>query len=288
LTTTTTGAIKDGIRGREDEIGLYVAGGKGKTSRRTPEEIRDFSGRIGLDPEPLVYASRMSAKIDSAGLQDGYNIYHHVFFLTKGGEWAVVQQGMSERTRLARRYHWLSESFDDFVVEPHKGIISQKRGTALNLVARAIDEARSVMTELSHDAPDRSVRELEKLKRLNLPRRHSLLLDDLSPKHVGKVLIKTYENPPEDFEGLIGRRGVGGKTLRALALLADLLYGAPPSYEDPFVYSFAHGGKDGTPFPVERDVYDRTIEVLERAIESAKLGRRERLDALRRLSRLFG
>jgi hypothetical protein len=288
LTTTTTGAIKEGIKGREEEIGLFVAGGKGRASRKTPDEITEVAERIGLAPAPLVYASRMSAKVDSAGLQDGYDIYHHVFFLTKKGDWAVVQQGMNERTRFARRYHWLSESLEDFVVEPHQGIISEKRGTALNLVDREIDGARSLIAELSTEPPDWTVRELERLKTLRLPRRHDLLLSDLSPKHVGKVLLSTYEKPPEGFADLLGRRGVGAKTLRALALLSDLLYGEKPSYRDPFVFSFAHGGKDGTPFPVEREVYDRTIEVLERAVESAKIGRKERLDALRRLSRAFG
>ncbi len=287
LTTTTTGAIKEGIKGREKDLGLYVAGGKGRASRKTPGEITAISERLGLDPGPLVYASRMSAKVDSAGLQDGYGIYHHVFFLTKNGRWAVVQQGMNELTRYARRYHWLSESVNDYVVEPHEGIISEKSGTALNLVARNSGEARNVITELSKKVPDKTVKELEKLKGLRLPERHTLLLSDLSPKHVGKVLLSTYENPPDDFESLLGRRGVGQKTLRALALLADLVYGASPSYEDPFVYSFAHGGKDGTPFPVQRKVYDGTIEVLERAIQSAKVGRRDKLDALRRLSSAF-
>jgi hypothetical protein len=287
LTTTTAGAIKDAIRGIEEELNIFIAGGKGKTSRKTPEEIMRVADRIGFDPSPLVYASRMSAKVDSAALQDGYEIYHHTFFFTPKGVWAVVQQGMNTGKRYARRYHWLSEELDSFVVEPHKGIWSVKRGNALNLVAKESLETQRVMTELASSDPFKIKAELEKMKEMKLPDRHKLLLKDINPSRISKILLTTYERKPENFEELLGTEGLGPKTLRALALISDVVYGAPPSYEDPFVYSYAHGGKDGTPYPVNRRVYDKSVEVLEKAIKLAKIGRREKVEALRRLSSLF-
>ena len=288
LTTTTTAAIKEGIRGLERELGLIAAGGKGRTSRKTPDEIRRWAEWLGFDPENLVYASRMAAKVDSAALQDGYQIYHHAFFFTPKGHWVVVQQGMNTSTRYSRRYHWLSDSLESFVVEPHSGIMSSKRGSALNLTARLSAEARKVIAELATAPPWKVVKELEKLKEFKLPARHELLIKDINPKNIQKTLLKTYERAPRDFEELLSIQGVGPKSIRALALVADIIYGAKPSYEDPFVYSFAHGGKDGTPYPVNRRVYDKTIEVLESAIKSAKIGRKDKLLALKRLSLAFG
>lgn len=287
LTTTTTGALKESLRNLQWEIGLFVAGGKGKTSKKTPEEIESIAERTGLSAEPLIYASRLSAKVDNSALQDGYQIYHHAFFFTKDGDWAVVQQGMNPTSHYARRYHWLGETLESFVKEPHSGILSARRGEALNLVARESSRAQGVITELAREEPTKVSRELKRLTEMKLPERHTLLLQDLRPQSVEKILLKTYLQPPQDFERLLATHGVGPKTLRALALLSDLLFGTPPSYKDPFVYSYAHGGKDGTPYPVDREVYLNTIETLEKAIKRAKVGQNNRIEALKRLGKIF-
>ena len=261
-----------------------MAGGKGKTSRKTPDELRLIGDRYGIDAEPLVYASRMTAKVDSTAIQDGYQIYHHTIIFTKNGFWAVVQQGMNERSRFARRYHWIKTG--NFVDSPHTGIISQKRSNfVVDTVARSAQKAREVITQLSHEKPEKIERELKRIKELNLPRRHQLLARDINPDRIKKVFLTTYEFQPENFETLLGIRGLGPKSLRALALLADVVYGAPPSYTDPAVYSYAHGGKDGIPYPVDRQLYDRSIEILEKAIKESNLGRKDKIEALRRLAK---
>jgi len=288
LTTTTTGALKEGIRGKERELGFFVAGGKGKASRKTPEELVRIAQITGLDASPLVRASRLTAKVDTSALQDGYQIYHHAFLVTKSGLWGVVQQGMNERRKTARRYHWVGEGLKSFVEEPHSGIVAERREQlVLDLTRRKAAENRNLVVELSRSDPERTAKEIEKLKELKLPRRHALLLSDINPKYLGKILLKTYEKAPADFEKLLEIRGVGPKTIRALSLLSDLIYGKSPSFEDPALYSFAHGGKDGHPFPVQKRIYDRSIEVIERAIKLSKLGRTEKLKALRKLSEIF-
>jgi hypothetical protein len=287
VTTTVCGALKEAVRGREHDLGLFVAGGKGATSRKTPAEIETFGDRhsIAVSPADLVYASRMSAKVDSTALQDGYQLYHHCFFFTASGQWAVVQQGMNEGTRWARRYHWLSTRLSDFVCEPHAAVCTQQRAQqVLNLVAEESDEARRTTALLSQERPERLAGEIRKLQSLDLPRRHELLVRDLRPESVERIMLRSYERQPEDFRALLEVPGVGPKTIRALALVAELVYGVKGSTRDPARYSFAHGGKDGYPYPVDRTTYDRSIEVLREAVAKAKLGERERLDALRRLS----
>lgn len=286
VTTTTCGALKEGIKGLEHELGLFVAGGKGSTSRRTPQEIEARGNLLVVHPAPLIYASRMAAKVDNTALQDGYQIYHHTFIFDREGRWCVVQQGMNPATRYARRYHWLSEGLEDFVCEPHAAICCDKRGEPLNMVAAESEEARKASTLLSQEKPRRLVSELKKLKNLELPAHHQVLLQDIHPDRLAGIFLKTYERQPEDFEQLLGMRGVGPKTIRALSLLSELVYGAKVSFRDPVRYSFAHGGKDGHPYPVDRAVYDRSIEAMERAIRQAKLGRREKLEAFRRLGSL--
>ncbi len=286
LTTTVCGALKEALKEAGNELGVFVCGGKGRVSRRTPQEIEAVADRLGLPGEKLVYASRMSAKVDSNAVQDGYQIYHHTFILTTEGKWAVVQQGMNEQTGWARRYHWLSDAVQRFVEEPHAGIVSEHPGETLNLVASESGAARETITQLSHEKPDKLIAELKRLPELELPRRHQVLLSDVHPERLSTVFEKTYDRQAEDFESLLGMPGVGAKTLRALSLLSEILYGAPPSFRDPARFSFAHGGKDGHPYPVDRRNYDRTTEILRKAIEKAKLGRREQLDALRRLSRI--
>ncbi|MCL5736169.1 MAG: DUF763 domain-containing protein [Actinobacteria bacterium] len=289
VTTTVCGALKDGLRGLEHDCGLIVAGGKGAVSRKTPGEIEASaaSGTLRADPRPLIYASKMAAKVDSSGLQDGYQIYHHSFFFTSGGKWAVIQQGMNDQNRKARRYHWLSDTVRDFVVEPHKAIASQASGTSiLNMVARESLEAQHVVTQLSHEPPDRTINRLRRLKELSMPARHAVELRDIKPENLAKIFLSTYERQPENFEVLLGLPGVGPKTVRALTLIAELVYGTAASRTDPVLFSYAHGGKDGFPFPVDRALYDQNVEFLHQAIVQAKLGRTERLDALGRLARV--
>jgi hypothetical protein len=290
LTTTACGALKEALRDLGGELGLFVAGGKGKTSRQTPREIEELGDRFALsgDAGKLVYASRMAAKVDSAAVQDGYQIYHHTFVFTREGSWAVVQQGMNEAARYARRYHWLSDGLSDFVREPHFAIISDPNpgSPILNMVAQEGEGCRNTSSALAREKPQSLVRELEKMRLLELPSRHAILAQDLHPNTLERVFLKTYESQPADFETLLGLPGVGAKSIRALALIADLVHGDRISFRDPARFAFAHGGKDGHPYPVDRKNYDHSIQFLREALEKAKVGERERLEGLRRLARL--
>jgi hypothetical protein len=291
LTTTTTGALKEAVKGREADLGLFVAGGKGAASRKTPAEIIAHGERhtIARPADDLVYASKVSAKVDNTAVQDGYQLYHHAFFFAPSGEWAVVQQGMNDATGYARRYHWLSAGVEDFVNEPHAAICSEQRGQlVLNLVAEESEEARRASALLAAEPPDKLAKELRKAQELELPARHHIIATDLRPESFERTLAKAYEQPPETFEGLLATPGVGPKTIRALALIADLIYGARASVRDPATFSFAHGGKDGIPYPVDRPTYDRSIEVLRQAVDRAKIEDRQKLAALKRLARQAG
>jgi len=288
VTTTTCGALKEALKGLERETGLYVAGGKGAASRRTPKEILSFGAELQVDPEDLIFASRMSAKVDSAALQDGYQIYQHSFFFDRLGNWTVVQQGMNEDTRYARRYHWTNRVLKDFVCEPHAAVCCDRREAPLNMVAGESAEARSVSTTLAQEPPDRLLGHIKHLQELHLPEHHEVRLRELNPGRLHSILVKTYEEQPQDFEGLLGMPGVGAKTIRSLSLIAELVYGVGSSFRDPVRYSFAHGGKDGHPYPVDRANYDRSIRILQSALERAKIGDRDRLAALRRLGRMVG
>lgn len=284
VTTTLCGALKEGLKGIERDLGLFVAGGKGAASRQTPKELELWGERISLNPVPLVYASRMSAKVDSAAIQDGYQLYHHSFIFTSKGSWAVVQQGMNETNRYARRYHWLSEKVTDFVNEPHAAILSETRGEALNLVASESAPARTTITGIATEQnPEALLSDIKKLKTLDLPGRHEIIVADLHPDSISKILLSTYERQPQNFEQLLGLSGVGPKTIRALSLVSELIYGVAPSYRDPARYSFAHGGKDGIPYPVDRQTYDQSIEILSKAINRSKLELSEKRAALGRL-----
>ncbi len=287
VTTTVCGAIKQGVKGLERELGFFVAGGKGKASLKTPENILSFGEALSIDPDDLVYASRMSAKVDNTGLQDGFTLYHHVFFFTTDGGWAVVQQGMNQANRYARRYHWLGEGLSSFTCEPHTGIWAARRERdVLNLVAREGEGARRAAALLGRDTPETLTKELRKVQALKLPPRHEILARDLHPDRLYKIFLKTYEAQPADFEKLIGLRGVGPKTMRALALLSELIYGEKVSFRDPARFSYAHGGKDGHPYPVDRKAYDRSIELLKQAVERARIGDREKIEAIRKLERI--
>src|SRR3954467_3967180 len=285
VTTTATGALKEAVRPLQHELGLYVAGGKGATSRRTPGEITAACERLGRDPEPLVRASKLAAKVDNSAVQSGHQLYHHSFVFTATGSWCGVQQGMSDESRTARRFHWLGEGVESFVEEPHAAVCDDRRGVLVNLVAEESGAARDALVELAREQPAVAVNTLDRAAELVMPRRHELKLADVNPRYLDKILLKTYAEAPRDFEELLGIQGVGAKTLRALALVAELVYGTPASTRDPARYAFAHGGKDGTPFPVDRRTYDRTVEVLGNALNASHVDRSERVKAFARLAR---
>jgi hypothetical protein len=288
VTTTVTGAVKEAIRGAERDFGFWAAGGKGRTSRRAPAEITAACETVSREPAPLVYASRMAAKVDSAAVQDGYELYHHAFFFTPAGDWCVVQQGMSDEAGTARRYHWLSETLPSFVSEPHAAVCCDARGEALNLVAGENAPVRDASAELARQPPAVTLAAAARLPRLVMPGRHDIRREDIRTPYLEKILTKTYERAPEDFETLLGMPGVGGKTLRALALVSEVIYGTPASMRDPARFAFAHGGKDGHPFPVDRQTYDRTIGVLHGALDRARLDRSEKVRAFKRLAAFAG
>ena len=285
LTTTVCGALKEGVRDVSG-TGLVIAGGKGRASRRTPQEIEAACWTSGQNATPLVLASRLSAKVDSAAVQDGFQVYHHTFVFTDDGTWAVVQQGMCEANAMARRYHWLNPPrFDS---DPHAAISGAAGATqeVLNLVAAEAEGNRDVSAALAREAPTTVVRELRRMRALVMPRRHEIRLSDVDPDRVERILLHAYEAQPGSYTDLLSVPGVGAKALRALSLVAELAYGEPASVRDPVSYSFAHGGKDGTPFPVDRATYDGTIESVRRAVAEARLGRNDKVEALRRLARL--
>ena len=286
VTTTVCGAVKEAIRGNETDFGFYAAGGKGATSRKTPAEIASACEKLSVDPTALVYASRLSAKVDSAAVQDGYQIYQHAFFFTPSGDWSVVQQGMSDATGMARRYHWLSSSLESFVEEPHEAVCCDATTSreSWNFVARESEPARSAAAALARERPEETLKVLRGLPVLDLPRHHDIREEDVAGRYLPKILLKTWEQAPKDFERLLGIEGVGPKTLRALGLAAEVLFGSPVSTRDPARFSFAHGGKDGHPYPVDRSVYDRTISVLHNALDRSKIDHGEKVAALRRLA----
>ena len=285
LTTTVCGALKEGISGLESELGFFVAGGKGRASRKTPSQIEQYCQDLSMDAENLIYASKMSAKVDNTALQDGYQLYHHTFLFTKEGKWSVIQQGMNTDNLYARRYHWNSEGVKNFVCEPHQAICCNIKGKSLNMVAQESDKARQVATLLSKEKPEKIVSEIKKVEQLILPKHHDIKPLNLNTKRFEKILIKTYEHQSENFEELLGLKGVGPKTIRALSLLSELVYGAKPSFNDPARFSFSHGGKDGHPYPVDKNNYDFSIDFLSKCINNAKINNQDKKEAFKRLSR---
>ncbi|MFQ5957628.1 MAG: DUF763 domain-containing protein [Candidatus Brocadiales bacterium] len=295
LTTTTLGALKEGLRGREKELGIFICGGKGKTSRKTPDELRDWGDKLSLPNgtiEGLVYNSRMSAKVDNVALQDGHQIYHHNIVFTKGGVWAVIQQGMNEERRSARRYHWLSSRVSNLVEEPHSAICAQSKADVLDMTARDSRKSREMSSQLVSsdinallkDLKTMSEKQLVKPKEvLDMPARHPIHRMDYNTSRLEKILLNAHEHNPHGFEELLAIKGVGPKTIRALALVSELIYGARASVRDPARFSFAHGGKDGYPYPVDRETYDQTVAVLEAGIKKSQLGSSEKFAALKRL-----
>jgi hypothetical protein len=287
VTTTVCGAVKEAIRGQEREFGFHVAGGKGRTSRLTPSEVTAACETLGRDPVPLVHASKLAAKVDNAAVQDGYQLYQHTFIFLPDGRWCVVQQGMNGTTKTARRYHWISEGIRSFVEEPHAAVCCDDRGRpVLNLVAAEGRDVREHSVALAGRPAD-VLGAVGRTPLLVMPGRHHVVeAEDVNPRYHEKKLVKTYDRQPATYEALLEVEGVGPKTLRALALASELIYGTPASTRDPARFSFAHGGKDGFPYPVDRKTYEKTIAVLKKALERGRIDRSEKVQALKRLARV--
>jgi hypothetical protein len=320
ITTSVIGALKRGLRPIEDDLGIYVCGGRGKHSRKTPEELASVGDRTGLDAAKLVGNSRMVAKVDGACVQDGFELYLHGFFVTKEGDWTVVQQGMNGGRKIARRYHWLSEGLQSFVEEPHAAIEGEPVGEIVNLVDARAKKLRDAQVELVKGGPDRILAELARIERhderagaqgvlpfpgtadtlaaraaeraagatsvsphMRLPMRHHLTSRDVVTRRLHAALAAAQERGPIDFQDVLATPGVGARTLLSLALVAEVLHGTPSRFSDPARFSLAHGGKDGHPFPVPLRVYDETIRTMKRAVDAARIGRSDRLFAIRRL-----
>ncbi len=309
LTTTTLGALKEGLRGIESNLGIFVCGGKGKTSRKTPQHIQNWGEFIGLSMEKidkLIYASKISAKVDTSLIQDGFQIYHHNLIFSKSGKWTVIQQGMNTEFQKARRYHWFSSNVKDFVEEPHSGIISQTKVKPLNLTAKESNQNREISAGLATEEPNQFLRDfkiilkktdkglIKKQKKGGFTEMslkniefnwHPVVNEKFDLKRLQKTILLAYSQKPEDFEELLSLKGIGPKTIRALSLVSELIYGAKPSYEDPARYSFAVGGKDGTPYPVDRSIYDQTLEIMEKGIKKSKISNKEKVEAQKRLNK---
>ena len=282
ITTSVMNALKKSVNLRSSELGVYICGGRGRSSRQTPAELLDVAERTGLDGEALVRCSRLSAKVDNTAVQDGFQLYLHSFVVTAEGDWAVIQQGMNPAGRMARRYHWLSSSLESFTQEPHASVCGLNQGLILNLTHREAAMTKEGILELTRERPDRLLHEAA----LVMPCRHEVTAGDVDLKRLGAALILAHESEVADFESLLLLPGVGPRTLQSLTLVSEVIHGTPSRFTDPARFSFAHGGKDGHPFPVPTEIYDRTIEVLDRAIHSARLGERDKTEALKHLSRV--
>ena len=355
ITTSVMYALKRGLNPRAKELGIYVCGGRGKYSRMTPDELLQIAGQEGLNGDELVRNSKLVAKVDNNAVQDGFQLYQHNFILTKSGQWAVVQQGMNAAEKKARRYHWCSADLRSFVEEPHTAVVGENRGKILNLTDKQADGARCNILEMSHEEPERMIKEIQQIgkpasemiliqggevskkavsfpgltresiserdcrvkpdndrqlsendiiqgslfpeleetntfeqihstgRSIIMPAHHDVQAQDVDLKRLGGVLATAYERQPKDFESLLLTPGLGPRTLQSLALVSEVIYGTPSRFTDPARFSFAHGGKDGHPFPVPLKIYDESIRVLRDSIEKSKLGYKDKSDCIRRL-----
>lgn len=293
LTTVVTGVLRNAV---SPDHGLLVLGGKGALSKNVPNELEIVATLYNMSENKLrefEYASRMTAKVDNTAIQDGYQLYHHAFFVSKNGMWAVVQQGMDSYTKTARRYHWISEGLNSFIDEPHKGIIGDtKKEIVLNMTAKQSSEARQISVDLVKEGPRRIINDLKSIVKgpmdewLDMKTKRDIRIDVLYlPKRINwDAVRRAYEIQPRNYEELLSIRGIGPAVVRALALVSELVYGKPASWKDPVKYTFAHGGKDGVPYPVDFVTYEKTINTLEEAIKQSKLGNEEKISALKRLS----
>ncbi len=280
ITTSVMGALKRGLNPRAHELGIYVCGGRGNHSRKTPDELRAFSKVSALDANALVRTSRLTARVDNNAIGDGFQLYLHTFVVSRSGQWAVVQQGMNATSAMARRYHWYSATVRDFTSQPHAGIVGEHQGIIMNLVDPDAKPAQNAMLEAVRERPETTLAEF---RRLLVPKHHDVRSEDVDLKRLGAVLMVAYEREFSDFASLLLLEKLGPRTLQSLALIAEVVHGTPSRFSDPARFSFAHGGKDGHPFPVPLKTYDESLSVLRSALDSAKLGNSEKIDGFRRL-----
>ncbi len=280
ITTSVMGALKKALNPKFRELGIYICGGKGKYSRATPTELLALADRTGLDGEALVRCSKLSAKVDNTAIQDGFQIYLHTFLVTSEGQWSVVQQGMNDHSGMARRYHWNSAQLKSFVEEPHAFIYGANQGQILNLTDPAAAATKTGLLTLVAE-PERAIREM---RNIVMPRHHDLREENVDLKRLGSILALAHERQASDFESLLLLEGVGPRAIQSLTLVSEVIHGTPSRFTDPARFSFAHGGKDGHPFPVPVKTYDQTIDMLRTALEQAKLGCTDKTDAIRNLT----
>ncbi len=283
ITTSVMGALKKAINPRSKELGIYITGGKGKHSRETPNELLRIGEQTGLNATELIRSSKLSAKVDNTAIQDGFQIYMHNFILTDTGSWTVVQQGMSDASGMARRYHWHSANLKSFVEEPHTAIHGANQGLILNLTSKDASKTRGSLMEISKENPDLMLKEIRKLV---MPNHHEVKAKDVDLKRLGAILWLSQEQQPKDFEELLLLLGLGPRTLQSLTLVSEVIYGTPSRFKDPARFAFAHGGKDGHPFPVPINTYDETLGVLKTAINKAKIGNTDRQQAIASLAKI--
>lgn len=292
ITTSVMGALKRGLNPRAHELGIHICGGRGRHSRNTPDELRAVADRIGLDGDSLAATSRLTARIDNNAIADGFQIYLHSFVVARDGEWAVVQQGMNAGSRLARRYHWHSPAVRDFTCEPHTAIVGEHAGVIRNLVDHDAKPAQDAMLAITRDDPEHTITVARRLqpsvlrpdvRRLTMPGHHDVRAGDVDLTRLGAVLAIAHDRDLKDFADLLLVEKLGPRTLQSLALVAEVIHGTPTRFSDPARFSFAHGGKDGHPFPVPLKTYDDSIGVLRRSLDAARLGHTDKADGLRRL-----
>lgn len=296
ITTSVMYALKRGINSRAREFGLCICGGRGKYSRKTPDELQFLADATGLDGTKLINSSKLVTKVDSTAVQDGFQLYMHNFILSSEGDWTVVQQGMNVNTKTARRYHWSSENLRSFIEEPHSGITGENEGLILNLTDRHAKSTRERILSFTKENPDRmiseiknimkhenSIYEINRQRTITMPAHHDVKAEDVNLKRLGAVLATAYEAEPKDFESLLLTQGLGPRTIQSLTLVSEIIYGTPSRFEDPARFSFAHGGKDGHPFPVPLKVYDESIRVLHESIARSKLGYKDKSECIKRL-----
>jgi hypothetical protein len=284
ITTSVMGALKRGLTPKANELGIYICGGRGRHSRNTPNELRQLADKQGLDGEDLVRTSRLTARIDNNAIADGFQIYLHSFVVTSTGEWTVIQQGLNEHNGMARRYHWHSAAVRDFVSDPHTGIVGERLGEIMNLVDAGAGPVQTAMLDVTQDLPEKTLREARYLK---MPAHHDVREKNVDLKRLGAVLAVAYEKDLHDFAELLLLEKLGPRTLQSLALVAEVVHGAPSRFSDPARYSFALGGKDRHPFPVPLKTYDETLQVLHRSLEAARVGDSEKSEGFRRLEKFM-
>jgi uncharacterized protein len=281
ITTSVMGALKRAINPRAKEFGIYICGGRGKHSRQTPAELLKVAGQTGLNGDALVRSSRLAAKVDNTAIQDGFQLYLHNFIVTTEGEWAIVQQGLNDSSGMARRYHWHSTQFQSYLDNPHAGITGENQGLILNLADTKAAGTRTSIVRIAEESPEKMMTEIRKIV---MPRHHEVMASDVNMKRLGAILTLAHEKELSNFESLLLLEGVGPRAIQSLTLVSEVIYGTPSRFTDPARFSFAHGGKDGHPFPVPLKVYDETIQVLRTSVDKAKIGSTDKQKAIQQLS----